>query len=206
MFCYLRGIVVSSENFLPEISKLPTLTSRIVAYMNELQQLFSSYWGDIGCSLLCWLVDVVLLVTCRSAVGDRACPVTTLYLVMKFYCMLILVYVWSLKTWHFIFVCNSPVSLIDFKNSFCRNGYSTKQVWTVHFTLTMSPLGTLPGKTKNSRLLCAVCSVNPVVPNICRKSFNVCFLYFFQYVCTFLAVFWHNTFYIRTVFLWKFFL
>jgi len=73
--------------------------------------------------------------------------------------------------------------MMDFDN-FCtivnRNEYSTKRVQTV--SLGPYYVSTLPGKTKNSTkrpTAYTARSVESIVPNFCRKSFNV---HFFPYL------------------------
>jgi len=82
---------------------------------------------------------------------------------------------------------------MDFDNVYTigkKNEYSTKKVQTVSLQ-PMSPL--YPVKLKiavNSRPLTAVRSVEQIVPNFRRKSFNIpLFPYLLEY---FLAVFWQK--------------
>jgi len=57
-----------------------------------------------------------------------------------------------------------------------KNEYSIKQVHTVSFQ--PNYVSTLPGKTKNSiktaKFLLQCILFNRIVPNFCRKSFDVC--------------------------------
>jgi len=69
--------------------------------------------------------------------------------------------------------------LIDFDNFSTagnRNEYSTKLVQTVSLQPEPDYVSTLPGKTKNNTkqpTAYAVNSVEPIVPDFCRKSLNV---------------------------------
>ena len=94
--------------------------------------------------------------------------------------------------------------MIVFDN-FCiighRNEYSSKQVQTL--SLQPNYVSTLPGKTKNSTkpadcLLHVVRSVEPIVSNFRRKSFNVCFFPYLLQIL--LGVVWQKIFSILTGF------